>query len=122
MLLNLRLSVDSIPSALTNIFNDLPLIKSARKHSGAVLKRRDLAHMVSSGPARLRHSRESSRNKRSTYILILSSFCCCYSTDIVFDPCEQLFGTASASPNASLPQDRQGLKIFSCQRACSGSP
>src|SRR3989442_6572940 len=56
MLLNLRFHADSIPSALTTLFKDLPITKPARKHFTEVLKKRELARMGSKRTAHLRHT------------------------------------------------------------------
>src|SRR5258708_31167387 len=57
MLLKLRFSADSIPSALTTLINDLPTTRPARKHTTEVLKRRALAR---TGPKRTAHLRHTS--------------------------------------------------------------
>jgi hypothetical protein len=57
MLLNVRFCVDSVPSALTTLFNDLPSTKPARKHFTEVLEKREMARIGSNRRAHLRHTR-----------------------------------------------------------------
>jgi hypothetical protein len=56
MSLKLCLVVDSIPSANTTLFNDLPSTKPTRKHCTEVLKKRELARMGSKRTAHLQHT------------------------------------------------------------------